>query len=480
MNGLKFSDRLKLAARALVSPFSQEGAQAAHNLLGGILSTTRGSLPDRSTAELLQTFNTSPWVRACAGRVADAMAATEWKLYVATNKSGQARNDVKHIQKAGKATRRKELKALKVHGELREVQEHLMLDMLSNGNLYSTGRDTLWLTSVWFDIVGDVFLIKERNKMGVPSSLWGVPPHWVAETPTPQSPFFRMARGAWQQYIPASEVLWIQNPNPVDPYGRGTGLGKAIDDEIALDEYAAKHSAAFFKNSARPDVIVMPKDGGQFSDVEQARFQQFWNDQLQGFWRGFKPLFMKTPIEVKTLEQNFRNMQVKELRDQERDTIIQTWGVPPELFGIVHSSNRSTIDLAPFIFATYVLVPRLERLRDTLQYRLLTEYGDNLILDYVSPVPQDRLFQQSVMLGKPEAFYANEFRELAGLEPEDELDDVLMSGSGSPAAPSVEPGNDSTDANEPTDQLDLEAELDAEEAKQLDRLLLKMARKARA
>jgi phage portal protein BeeE len=242
------------------------------------------------------------------------------------------------------------------------------------------------------------------------------------------------------------------------------------------------NSAAFFKNSARPDVIVMPKDGGQFSDVEQARFQQFWNDQLQGFWRGFKPLFMKTPIEVKTLEQNFRNMQVKELRDQERDTIIQTWGVPPELFGIVTSSNRSTIDMAPFIFATYVLVPRLERLRDTLQYRLLAEYGDNLILDYVSPVPQDKIFQQSVMLGKPEAFYANEFRELAGLEPEDELDDVLMSGSGSPAAPATdgEDGTNPTDANEPTDQLDLEAELDAEEAKQLDRLLLKMARKARA
>jgi phage portal protein BeeE len=308
--------------------------------------------------------------------------------------------------------------------------------------------------------------------MKATAALWPVPPHWVAETPTPGHPFFRMARGAWQQEIPATEVLWVQNPNPVDPYGRGTGLGKAIDDEIALDEYAAKHTAAFFKNNARPDLIVMPKDGGQFSDADQARFQQFWNEQLQGFWRGFKPLFIKTPIEVKTLDQNFRNMQMKELRDQERDTIIQTWGVPPELFGIVTSSNRSTIDMAPFIFATYVLVPRLERLRDVFQHRLMPEYDDAIILDYVSPVPEDRVFRQSVMQGRPDAFYANEFRELAGLPPDDDLDDILMSG---PSAPAPAPG---MELPEDEDEAAAAAEdLDDEEAKQLDRLLFKMARK---
>lgn len=469
MNGLPFFSRLSLAAKALISPFDKDSAAQAYNMLNGIMSTTRGSLPDRSTAELLNSFNTSPWVRACAGRVADALAAVQWKLYVARRPTGQVRSDIRHIQKAMGPERKKMIKALDRNGELSEVPTHLFLDLMAEGNPYFTGRDVRWLCSVWHDLIGDVFLIKERNRMNVTSALWPVPPHWVAETPSPQHPYFRMARGAWQQLIPATEVLWIQNPNPVDPYGRGTGLGKAIDDEIALDEYAAKHTAAFFKNSARPDLIVMPEAGGQFSDADQARFQQFWNEQLQGFWRGFKPLFVKTPIKVQTLEQNFRNMQMKELRDQERDTITQTWGIPPELFGIVTSSNRSTIDMAPFIFATYVLVPRLERLRDTFQYKLLPEYDSNIILDYVSPVPEDRTFKQSVMQGKPEAFYANEFRELAGMPPSDELDDVLMSGPGSaPTMPQPEP-----DITE-----DSVGELDLEEAKQLDRLLFKMANKA--
>lgn len=471
MRGFPLVSRLALAMKALVSPFDPQSAQAAYGMLNGILHTTRGSLPDRSTEALLQTFNTSPWVRACAGRVADAMAAVQWKIFVAKTPTGEMRRDMRHLQTAGEKERRKGLKALARTHALTEIPTHLFLDLMANGNPYFTGRDVRWLCSIWHDLIGDVFLIKERNRMKAPAALWPVPPHWVAETPSPQRPFFRMARGAWQQDIPASEVLWVQNPNPVDPYGRGTGLGKAIDDEIALDEYAAKHAAAFYKNSARPDLIVMPKEGGSFTDADQARFQQFWNEQLQGFWRGFKPLFLKTPIEVKTLDQNFRNMQMKELRDQERDTIIQTWGVPPELFGIVTSSNRSTIDMAPFIFATYVLVPRLERLRDVFQYKLMPEYDESIILDYVSPVPEDRVFRQSVMQGRPDAFYANEFRELAGLAPDDELDDVLMSGPGQ-QTPGVElPANEEEAAAAVED-------LDEEEAKQLDRLLFKMARKS--
>ena len=222
MNGLNWMSRMKLAAKALVSPFDKDAAMQAHGLLGGVMSTSRGTLPDRSTEALLQTFNTSPWVRACAGRVADAMAAVQWKLYVVRGASSQVRRDVGHIQKLQPIERRKVLKALDRTHELDEIEQHVFLDMLSHGNPYFTGRDVRWLSSIWHDLVGDVFLIKERNGMKVPSALWPVPPHWVAETPTPSNPFFRMARGAWQKPIPASEVLWIQNPNPADPYGRGT------------------------------------------------------------------------------------------------------------------------------------------------------------------------------------------------------------------------------------------------------------------
>jgi hypothetical protein len=133
--------------------------------------------------------------------------------------------------------------------------------------------------------------------------------------------------------------------------------------------------------------------------------------------------------------------------------------------------------MAPFIIATYVLVPRLERMRDVLQHKLMPEYDDAIILDYVSPVPQDRAFKQSVMQGQPGAFYANEFRELAGLEPEDELDEVLMA----PATPGeADPDEaDDEEGGKPPKKPAEADDLSEEEKRQLDRLLFKMAKVAR-
>jgi hypothetical protein len=474
---LTLRDRFSLAWKAMTSQFTPEIGQAAYNLLNSVTLSTRGSAPDRSTQALLETFQTSPWVMACASRVADAVAATEWKLYVARDKaSREVRSDIAHIKRATGKERRRYIKTLTANNEMEEVTDHIFLDAISIGSIaqtqsYLTGRTTRWIDSLMHDLVGDSFLIKQRNSQGAPVSFWPVPPHWVMETPTPASPFFRVSRGPWQKMIPAQDVFWSQNPNPANPYGRGVGIAKGLDDDLSIDEYAAKHMAAFFKNSARPDLLIMPKEG-EFSNADRDRFEQWWNSKLQGVWRSFKPMFLNTPVEVKPLEQNFRNLQLKDIRQHERDTIMQVWGIPPELFGVVSSSNRSTIELAPYIFATYCMVPRLERARDAWQYRLLPEYDDNLIIDYVSPVPEDREFKLKTMVAQPGAFYANEFRCLAGLPEEDELDDVLMAPQAPPAMPTPD-GQDQADVSE----LDMQGKLTESERTELDRLLLKAARR---
>src|SRR5262245_45553138 len=131
MKGLPWMDRMKLAARALLSPFDQATAQQAHGLLNGILQSTRGTMPDRSTEALLATFNTSPWVRACAGRVADAMAAIQWKLYIVRKENGSVSGDAKYIGKLQPKERRKVLSDLNRTGELEEIDAHIFLDMMS-------------------------------------------------------------------------------------------------------------------------------------------------------------------------------------------------------------------------------------------------------------------------------------------------------------------------------------------------------------
>ncbi|KKL82562.1 hypothetical protein LCGC14_1983500, partial [marine sediment metagenome] len=98
----------------------------------------------------------------------------------------------------------------------------------------------------------------------------------------------------------------------------------------------------------------------------------------------------------------------------QRDTIIQVYGVPPEILGILESSNRATIEAAEFLFAKFVIMPRLEFLRAVLQQLLVPEFDDRLILDFESPVTEDKRHELQVMKASTWAYTANELRKRAG------------------------------------------------------------------
>ena len=90
-------------------------------------------------------------------------------------------------------------------------------------------------------------------------------------------------------------------------------------------------------------------------------------------------------------------MQLVDLRRFERDAIVQTFGVPPEMLGILQNSNRATIEAADHLFSRWVLLPRLEAFRDVLQKQLVPQFDEKLILTYQNPIPEDRDFKLSVM-----------------------------------------------------------------------------------
>jgi HK97 family phage portal protein len=307
---------------------------------------------------------------------------------------------------------------------------------------------------LWLDLVGDAFYLKERNGAGAPIALWPLPPQWVIETPTDHRPTFRVAYRGWYEWIPKEEILWLHYNNPVNPYGRGSGVARALDDEIAIDEYAAKHTLAYFRNNARPDLLVMPKEGGTLGEIERDRMDQWWTDKLQGYWRRHKPLFMTRPMDVQVIDQKLKDMQLTELRSAEADTILQTWGVPPEIFGRLANSNKATVDKAIEIFARFVLTPRLERIRESLQERLVPEYDDRIVISYDSPIPTDKAHALMVFKSQPNAFELQEFRKLAGLPPHDELEGQFgTSGGGGFGASISEEGKNAELENMTDDEL---------------------------
>jgi phage putative head morphogenesis protein, SPP1 gp7 family len=217
----------------------------------------------------------------------------------------------------------------------------------------------------------------------------------------------------WQGEIPESEMVWLRDPDLENPYGRGAGIAEALGDELETDEYAAKHTKTWFYNRAVPELLIGVEQG---SEEELKRAKQRWEDEHRGFFRAYRSHWYRGKLDVTQLGQSFQNMQLVELRRFERDTIINVFGVPPEILGIVENSNRATIDASDYLFSRWVLVPRLEFLRAEMQERLVPMFDERLILDYESPVPEDREYNLNVARAAPYAVTVDEFRTMMGLE----------------------------------------------------------------
>lgn len=368
----------------------------------------------RGTREVLRAYGESPWVHAIVSRLAYSVGQTEWRLYRAA-RPGLARQ---MSRSKSASRRRKAQKALIRRRDLEEVESHALLDDLERANPWMSGSQLVGLWQAYLDLAGEGFGVVDMGPSG-PVELWPCPPHWMTERPLPGDPTQKFVMQIHGQYaahvtLPHESVLWFRNIDPLHPFRNGVGHTKSLGDEVDADEYAAKTIKQTFINGARPDILMIPSE--PVREEEAKSFLAGWNQRLQGFWNAKKVHFINQKIDVQQIGLDFRELQLVELRTWERDLMIQTFGIPPEVLGVIENSNRATIDSADYLFTSKCVVPRIEVIRGVLQYHLLPLYADSegLYLDYENPVEEDSDFKRQVYAQAPYAFRVDEHRALAG------------------------------------------------------------------
>lgn len=403
--------------------------------------------PRRGTRELVASYREMPWLRAVTQRIARGVSTATWHLY-AQARPGEKAQKSNALAYGDRETRERTMKMLRSTGGLRELEDHPLLTLLACPNPTMTGRAAFQVSQTHIDLKGESYWLLERSPLGMPVRYWPLPPHWVLDCPTAARNTYRiggMGGGATFE-VPASDIIPLRDIDPEQPYGRGTGVAEALGDELEISEYASKHIKSFFYNRALPHALVSFENAKEASVKEQS---EKWNRENQGFMNAFRTYFTGSKIQVERLDTTFQDQQLNELRKWQHDLIREVFAMPPEILGVIENSNRSTIDAAQFIFATGVLVPRLEFLRTELQARLVPLFDDRLVLDYDTPVPEAREFQLQAVRAIPEAFQLNEIRAIAGLEGLAELEGVFAhhasgaqsNAEGEPPKPSLSPSH---------------------------------------
>jgi HK97 family phage portal protein len=440
--------------RGAFSP--QRAAPALPGMTDGVAPAAfpgRGP-PRRGTRELLAAYRTQPWLRAVTGRIARGVSSAGWQVYAraATPSSSPTRfggrtfpgghtRDVtvappwqwgrdrivpdRRLASPDPITRAKQRVELAAAGLLREVHDHPLLALLETPNPDISGRAALAVSQTWIDLKGEAFWLIVPNGAGVPAGYVPIPPHWITQTPTRESPTFTLSFNAWQAKIDASAIVWFRDLDPENPHGRGAGVAESLGDELETDEAAAKYLAAWFGNSAMPSFIVS-FEGAGLAELEKAK--EKWNNEHRGYWNSHRAHFSSGKMNAIRLDSSFRDQQIIDLRKLSRDTVAQVFAVPPEVIGIIENSNRSTISAARYIYALGVEFPRVEFLRTELQRQLLRRFpgSEGAVLEAEVAIPEDEQRRLDVLKAMPAAFDLNEWRAEAGYDPRPEFDGVFV------------------------------------------------------
>ncbi len=279
-------------------------------------------------------------------------------------------------------------------GDRIEVTSHAALDLWNSPNPFMSGGAFRESGQQHEELTGEQWWVISKHPMAnLPLELWPVRPDRME--PVPDANDFTVGyiyRGPSGEIVPLGldDVLFLRRPNPIDPY-RGMGVVQTLLIDLDATRASAEWNAAFFRNSAQPGGVVEVDhrlDDGEFNE-----FRTRWAEQHRGVNNAHRVAVLENGLKWVDRRYTMQEMQFTELRGISREIIREAFGFPKPMMGATDDVNRANAEAAEVVFARWLITPRLKRVRQLLNTRLLPMYGataKGLEFDFDNPVPDDR------------------------------------------------------------------------------------------
>lgn len=313
-------------------------------------------------------------------RLANTTSQVEWKLYRKA-KSGDPADRV-------------------------QVTRHLALDIWNKPNPFMTRQEFVEAFEQHLELVGESeWLVSRDPRASFPLELWPVRPDRMAPVPHPTeylSGWIYQSPDGERVPLRLDEVIQLRMPNPLDPY-RGMGPVQTLLADLDATRYSAEWNRAFFLNSAEPGGIIEVPEA--LDDREFNQLRDRWNEQHRGVANAHRVAILEHGT-WKDRKFTQRDMQFAELRGVSREIIREAFGVHKHMLGGSDDVNRANAEAASADFARWLIVPRLERIKQALNHYFLPMFGatgEGVEFDYVNPVPADREADNDELTAKADA-----------------------------------------------------------------------------
>lgn len=288
-----------------------------------------------------------------------------------------------------------------------EEEDHELIDLLANPNPYQTGFEFLYDTQAYKDLDGNAFWYVVREKRGADGIATGKPLQLfnlkadkvkiLIDEFNPlavESYIYTQPDGTRLRFDPSEIIhMKLSNPNMPAPFPhRGMGIVQASAFAIDTDNESRKWNLAFFRNAARPDVILYNQGDASLRPEESKRLQAEWEERHQGSDRAWKPAVLSGGMKVEKLTEGHAEMDFVQQRTFGRDEILAMFKVPKTVIGIADDVNRANADAAIYVYNLFTILPVMRRMVATLNAFLVPMFDESGRYEYtfVSPITEDR------------------------------------------------------------------------------------------
>jgi HK97 family phage portal protein len=346
----------------------------------------------RGSSAALRAMENTGTVFAIVNRSAEAASAVEWKLY-------RKRTD-------GRRTY-----AYDGMDERTEVTNHLALNVLNKPNPFFTRQELIEVYAQHMCLTGEAWwALGYMGGLSAPTEIWPVRPDRMAvvESPTEYIEAYEYQNpDGTRTRLETDEVIFSRRPDPLSAY-RGVGPIQSVLAKIDSVRYSDEWNRSYFLNSAEPGGIL--KINRDLDDDEFRRLQYRWNEAHKGPQNAHRVAILDMEdadwVERQAVH---RDMQFAELSQLNAEQIREAFGFPKPLLGTVTDVNRANAEAAEVVFARWVLVPLLERIKAALNDEFLPLFGSTgqgVEFDYCNPVPDDRAADTNELTAKVNAVVA--------------------------------------------------------------------------
>lgn len=148
-----------------------------------------------------------------------------------------------------------------------------------------------------------------------------------------------LGNGEAQLYLPDEVCHWSPIPDPEAQY-RGMSWLTPVIRELEADQAATTHKNAFFKNGAKPGLVVSLKESVR--EEQFKRFVRAMNETHNGANDAYKTLYLAGGAEVTVAGSDLRQLDFRATQGAGETRLCAAGGVPPIIVGLSEGLQAAT------------------------------------------------------------------------------------------------------------------------------------------